>query len=58
MKTLLVIGVFINMGPIKISQSKLIGSKMRRHPIQYHPNIILMESVHKEHEILRRSVSA
>ena len=49
--------MLIETGAIKIRQPIHIPGKMRRNPVQYHPNPRLVQSIDKIHKILRRPVS-
>ena len=52
------IGIFVKVCAVKMGEGEKVLWKVRRHPVQNHPDAILMERVHQIHEILRRAVAA
>src|SRR5579884_3854768 len=45
------------MRTVKIRQAMRIRRKARRYPVENHSNTSLVQIVHKEHEVLRRSIA-
>src|SRR5206468_12915747 len=52
------IGIFVKVCAVKMGEGEKVLWKVRRHPVQNHPDAVLMERVHQIHEILRRAVAA
>ena len=52
------IGVIEQVGPVELRQCEGVLGKMRRHPVEQHPDAGLMELVDQSHEILGRPVAA
>ena len=56
LNTLARVGVLENMRAVKISESVLVAREMRRHPIEDHADVVLMQCIDEKHQILRRAV--
>ena len=57
MLALLRFGVLVKIGSVKFAQSMLVLAKVRRHPVENDGDPLLMQPVHKIHEIMRRTVA-
>ncbi|GFI49991.1 hypothetical protein IMSAGC020_01192 [Lachnospiraceae bacterium] len=56
MLSLLRIRIFISRSPVKISKPMDIPWEMRRHPVQYHTNLVPVKIIDHPCEILRRTI--
>ncbi len=51
------VGVFVQRCAVKGGQTVGVGRKVGRHPVQQHPNAMLVQGVHQVHQVLRRTVT-
>ena len=51
------VGVFEKMGAVEVRQAVRVRREVRRHPVEQHSNIVLVQVVHQVHEILRSSIT-
>ena len=49
------IGIFIQMGAVKIAQPETVLGEMGGHPVQDHPDFVLMALIYKEFKLIRRA---
>ena len=54
MKALPRIRVLVQMRAVEIRQPMLIRGKVRRHPVEYHADALLMQVIDEVHQVLRR----
>src|SRR5690554_4845549 len=50
--------MFVKCGAIEAGEGVIIIGKMPRHPVQYHPDVVLMTLVDKVTQIIRAPVAA
>jgi len=48
----------IEVSAVETGQPVAVGREMRRHPIHKNADALLMQTMHQEHEVLRRTVTA
>src|SRR5437588_1163372 len=58
MESLSRIGMLVEMRAVEIRKAMLIRREMRRHPVEYDADAVLMQDVDHVHQILRRAVTA
>src|SRR5262249_32807221 len=51
------VSVLIEVRAVKEAQPVLVAGKVRWHPIQNHPNAVLVQRINEVHKILRRAVA-
>ena len=57
MESLPRIRVLKQMGAIEVSEPVRVGGEVRRHPIEYHADPLLVQRIDQEHEVLRRPIA-
>ncbi|OPZ88281.1 MAG: hypothetical protein BWY75_01677 [bacterium ADurb.Bin425] len=51
------VGMFIKMGAVKKAEGMSVPRKMRRHPVDDHAYISLVQAINQEHQVFRRAKS-
>ena len=57
MKSLARIGMLEQVGAIEVTEAMLVLRKMRRHPVEQHPDAALVQVIDKGHELIGRAIA-
>src|SRR5258707_10089965 len=49
--------MLVEMRTVEICQAVRVGGEVRRNPVEYDSDVVLMQVIHQVHEILRRTVT-